>query len=216
MELITHFIDIVLHLDKHLILLVANYGVWIYTILFLIIFSETGLVIFPFLPGDSLLFVAGAVAAIGGMDLGILMGALIVAAVLGNSVNYAIGRMFGERIIAAGRLPFIKPGAVAATQLFYEKHGGKAVVISRFMPLFRTFVPFVAGMAHMNYGRFTAFNVAGASIWVISLCVAGYFLGNVPAIKNNLTLLIIGIIIVSLLPAVIGWLRHRNSANSAG
>ena len=216
MELITHFIDIVLHLDKHLTLLVANYGVWIYVILFCIIFSETGLVIFPFLPGDSLLFVAGAVAAIGGMNIGILMAVLIVAAVLGNSVNYSIGRVFGERIIAAGRLPFIKPGAVTATQLFYEKHGGKAVVISRFMPLFRTFVPFVAGMAHMGYGRFSAFNVAGAVVWVVSLCVAGYLFGNVPVIKNNLSLLIIGIIIVSLLPALIGWLRHRNSAKSAG
>lgn len=216
MDLLAQFIDIVLHLDKHLIFLVQEYGLWIYAILFLIIFGETGFVIFPFLPGDSLLFVAGAVAAIGGMDLGILMIVLIVAAVLGNTVNYTIGRVFGERIVAAGRIPFIKPSAIMATQIFYEQHGGKAVVISRFMPLFRTFVPFVAGMAKMNSARFTLFNVGGAVTWVVSLCVAGYLFGNVPVIKNNLSLLIIGIVAVSLLPAVIGWLRHRNSAKSAG
>jgi membrane-associated protein len=216
MDLLAQFIDIVLHLDKHLIFLVQEYGLWIYAILFLIIFGETGFVIFPFLPGDSLLFVAGAVAAIGGMDLGILMIVLIVAAVLGNTVNYTIGRVFGERIVAAGRIPFIKPSAIMATQIFYEQHGGKAVVISRFMPLFRTFVPFVAGMAKMNSGRFTLFNVGGAVTWVVSLCVAGYLFGNVPVIKNNLSLLVIGIVAVSLLPAVIGWLRHRNSAKSAG
>jgi membrane-associated protein len=165
MELLAQFIDIVLHLDKHLTLLVANYGLWIYVILFLIIFGETGFVVLPFLPGDSLLFVAGAVAAVGGMNLGVLMAVLIVAAILGNTLNYTIGRVFGERIVAAGRIPFIKPSAIAATQLFYEKHGGKAVVISRFMPLFRTFVPFVAGMAHMSYARFTYFNVSGAVLW---------------------------------------------------
>ena len=216
MDLLTQFIDIVLHLDKHLILLVQEYGLWIYAILFLIIFGETGFVVLPFLPGDSLLFVAGAVAAIGGMDLGVLMVVLVIAAILGNTVNYTIGRVFGERIVAAGRIPFIKPSAIMATQLFYEKHGGKAVVISRFMPLFRTFVPFVAGMAKMNSGRFTVFNVAGAVTWVVSLCVAGYLFGNVPVIKNNLSLLIVGIIFVSLLPALIGWLRHRNSVKSAG
>lgn len=216
MDLLAQFIDIVLHLDKHLIFLVQEYGLWIYAILFMIIFSETGFVIFPFLPGDSLLFVAGAVAAIGGMDIGILMLVLIVAAILGNTVNYAIGRVFGERIVAAGRIPFIKPGTIMATQVFYEKHGGKAVVISRFMPLFRTFVPFVAGMAKMNSARYSLFNFVGAAVWVVSLCVAGYLFGNVPVIKNNLSLLIVGIIAVSLLPAVIGWLRHRNSVKSAG
>jgi membrane-associated protein len=216
MELLTHFIDIVLHLDKHLTLLVANYGLWIYAILFLIVFGETGFVVLPFLPGDSLLFVAGAVAAVGGMDLGILIVVLLIAAILGNTVNYMIGRVFGDRIVAAGRVPFIKPSAIAATQIFYAQHGGKAVVISRFMPLFRTFVPFVAGMAKMSYARFTAFNVAGAAAWVLSLCVAGYLFGNVPVIKNNLSLLIIGIVIVSLLPALIGWLRHRNNAKSTG
>lgn len=216
MELLTHFIDIVLHLDKHLTLLVANYGIWIYAILFLIIFSETGLVVLPFLPGDSLLFVAGAVAAVGGMNLGLLIVVLLVAAILGNTVNYTIGRVFGERIIAAGRIPFIKPSAITATQHFYARHGGKAVVISRFMPLFRTFVPFVAGMAKMSHVRFTAFNVVGAAAWVVSLCVGGYLFGNVPVIKNNLFLLIVGIIIISLLPALIAWLRHRNNGKSAG
>lgn len=216
MDLLAQFIDIVLHLDKHLIFMVQEYGLWIYAILFLIVFGETGFVVLPFLPGDSLLFVAGAVAAIGGMDIGVLMVVLFVAAVLGNTVNYTIGRVFGERIVAAGRIPFIKPSAIMATQLFYEKHGGKAVVLSRFMPLFRTFVPFVAGMAKMSYTRFSVFNFVGAAIWVISLCVAGYLFGNVPVIKNNLSLLIVGIVVVSLLPALIGWIRHRNSAKSTG
>ncbi len=211
MDLLAQFIDIVLHLDKHLILLVQEYGLWIYAILFVIVFGETGFVVLPFLPGDSLLFVAGAVAAIGGMDLTVLMVVLIVAAVLGNTVNYTIGRVFGERIVAAGRIPFLKPSAVIATQIFYEKHGGKAVVLSRFMPLFRTFVPFVAGMANMGYSRFTAFNVAGAVIWVVSLCVAGYLFGNVDFIKKNLSLLVVGIVVVSLLPALIGWIRHRRA-----
>lgn len=211
MDLLAQFIDIVLHLDKHLILLVQEYGLWIYAILFVIVFGETGFVVLPFLPGDSLLFVAGAVAAIGGMDLMVLMAVLIVAAVLGNTVNYTIGRVFGERIVAAGRIPFLKPSAVIATQIFYEKHGGKAVVLSRFMPLFRTFVPFVAGMANMGYSRFTAFNVAGAVIWVVSLCVAGYLFGNVDFIKKNLSLLVVGIVVVSLLPALIGWIRHRRA-----
>lgn len=216
MDLLAQFIDIVLHLDKHLIFLVQEYGLWIYAILFLIIFGETGFVVLPFLPGDSLLFVAGAVAAIGGMDIGVLMLVLVVAAILGNSVNYAIGRTFGDRIVAAGHVPFIKPSAILATQIFYEKHGGKAVVLSRFIPLFRTFVPFVAGMARMGYGRFTFFNCTGAAIWVVSLCVAGYLFGNVPIIKNNLSVLIVTIVLVSLLPAVVGWIRHRNSAKSAG
>jgi membrane-associated protein len=216
MDLIAQFIDIVLHLDKHLIMMVQEYGLWIYAILFLIIFGETGFVVLPFLPGDSLLFVAGAVAALGGMNLFLLIALLIAAAVLGNTVNYTVGRIFGERIVAAGRLPFIKPGAIQATQLFYEKHGGKAIVISRFMPLFRSFVPFVAGLGKMSYARFSYFNILGAVLWVVSLCVAGYLFGNVPVVKSNLSLLIVGIIIVSLLPAFIGWLRHRNSGKSAG
>lgn len=215
-QLFAQFVDIVLHLDTHLNLLIAEYGVWIYAILFLIVFSETGLVVFPFLPGDSLLFVAGAVAAVGGMDLGVLMGVLIAAAVLGNTLNYTIGRVFGDRIVAAGRIPFIKPSAILATKIFYEKHGGKAVVLSRFMPLFRTFVPFVAGMARMSYARFTAFNVLGAALWVLALCVAGYLFGNVEVIKKNLSLLILGIVAVSLLPALIGWWRHRRSRDIGG
>lgn len=218
MDILAQFVDIVLHLDTHLTLLIAKYGVWIYAILFAIIFSETGLVIFPFLPGDSLLFVAGAVAAVGNMDLTVLIAVLFVAAVLGNTVNYTIGRVFGDRIVAAGRLPFIKPSAILATKIFYERHGGKAVMLSRFMPLFRTFIPFVAGMARMSYARFTGFNVAGAALWVVLLCVAGYLFGNVEVIKKNLSLLVLGIVAVSLLPALIGWLKHRqrNSAKSTG
>lgn len=209
MEFLAQFVDIVLHLDKHLIVMVQNYGLWIYAILFLIIFGETGFVVLPFLPGDSLLFVAGAVAAIGGMDIGVLMLVLSVAAVLGNTLNYSIGFYFGRRIEATGRIPFLNKDAIHATHLFYAKHGGKAVVLSRFMPLFRTFVPFVAGMAPMGYARFTLFNVVGALTWVVSLCLAGYLFGNIPEIKNNLSLLVIGIVIVSLLPALIGWIQHK-------
>lgn len=216
MEFLTQFVDIVLHLDTHLAAFATQYGAWIYVLLFCIVFGETGLVVLPFLPGDSLLFVAGAVAAVGGMDISVLVISLSLAAVLGNTVNYLIGRIFGERIIAAGRLPFVKPGAIQATHLFYEKHGGKAVLLSRFMPLFRTFVPFVAGMAKMSYARFTFFNLIGAVVWVVSLCVSGYWFGNVPFFKKNLSVLIIAIVAVSLLPAVIGWLRHRTNGRTDG
>lgn len=212
MDFLAQFADVVLHLDVHLAALVQQYGIWIYAILFLIVFGETGFVVLPFLPGDSLLFVAGALAAVGGMDLGVLMLSLTLAAVLGNTVNYTIGRFFGKQVEARGHIPFFNKEAIAKTHAFYEEHGGKAVVLSRFIPLFRTFVPFVAGMGDMGYARFTLFNVVGAVAWVVSLCVAGYLFGNVPFIKNNLSAFVIGIVIVSVLPAVIGWIKHRRSA----
>ena len=211
MELLTQFIDIVLHLDKHLAILVQQYGLWIYGILFVIIFSETGFVVTPFLPGDSLLFVAGALAAIGegGMDIVTLIGVLTLAAVLGNTVNYQIGRFLGPKVFHWENSRFFNRDALVKTHAFYEKHGGKTLVISRFLPLFRTFAPFVAGVGAMSYAKFTMFNLIGALAWVVSLCLAGYWLGNMPWVKANLTLIIVGIIIVSLVPVAVGWLKHR-------
>lgn len=211
-EYLTQFIDIVLHLDKHLAVLVAQYGVWVYAILFAIIFSETGFVVTPFLPGDSLLFVAGALAAVGGMDIGVLMLVLTTAAILGNSLNYAIGRYLGPKVFHWENSRFFNRNALIKTHAFYEKHGGKTLIISRFLPLFRTFAPFVAGIGYMNHARFQMFNIAGAVLWVAALTLAGYWFGNLPLIRNNLSLVIVAIVVVSLLPAVIGWLRHRASA----
>ena len=209
MEYLAAFIDIVLHLDAYLVVLVQQYGVWIYAILFAIIFSETGFVVTPFLPGDSLLFVAGAVAAVGGMNIAILLALLVVAAASGNMLNYHIGRYIGPRVFKWENSLFFNTAALQKTEAFYEKHGGKTLVISRFLPLFRTFAPFVAGVGKMDYLRFCLFNLIGAGLWVISLLLAGYFFGNLPWVKQNLSFVIVGIVVVSLLPAFAGWLRHR-------
>ena len=211
MELLAQFIDIVLHLDRHLVALVQEYGVWVYAILFAIIFSETGFVVTPFLPGDSLLFVAGAVAASGAMDVNLLVFLLVVAAVAGNSVNYAIGRWLGKRFFTDRGSRWLNPRHLEKAHAFYEEHGGKAVIISRFLPLVRTYIPFVAGLGAMEPGRYTAFNVAGGVLWVASLCYAGFFFGNIPWIKGNLTLIIVGIIVVSLVPVVWAWLKSRKA-----
>lgn len=211
MELLAQFIDIVLHLDKHLAVLVQQYGPWIYAILFVIIFSETGFVVFPFLPGDSLLFVAGALAAIGegGMDIFVLVGVLFAGAALGNMVNYQIGRYLGPKVFHWENSRFFNKAALLKTHAFYEQHGGKTLVMSRFLPLFRTFAPFVAGIGAMGYARFTLFNLIGAFAWVLSLSLLGYWFGNMPWIKQNLSAVIIGIIAISLLPVAIGYFRHK-------
>ena len=211
MEYFSAFLDIVLHLDKHLALLVQQYGVWIYAILFAIIFSETGLVVIPFLPGDSLLFVAGALAAVGGMDISLLVVVLVLAATTGNMLNYQIGRFIGPRVFKWENSLFFNKAALQKTEAFYDKHGGKTLVISRFLPLLRTFAPFVAGVGRMAYWRFSVFNLLGALLWVVSLTLAGFFFGNLPWIKQNLSVVIIGIIAVSLLPVFIGWLQHRKA-----
>ena len=211
MDLLAQFLDIVLHLDRHLVAMVQEYGVWIYAILFAIIFSETGFVVTPFLPGDSLLFVAGAVAASGGMNVHLLVFLLVIAAITGNMVNYAIGRWLGKRFFIDKGSRWLNPKHLEAAHAFYDKHGGKAVVISRFLPIVRTYIPFVAGLGAMDPARFTLFNVVGAVLWVGSLCYAGFFFGNIPWIKGNLTLIIVGIIVVSLLPLVWAWLRSRRS-----
>jgi membrane-associated protein len=208
-EIIAQFIDIVLHLDVHLALLVQQYGLWVYAILFAIIFSETGFVVLPFLPGDSLLFVAGALAAVGGMNIGVLILVLTLAAVSGNSVNYAIGRYIGPRVFQWPDSRWFNRSALEKTHAFYEHHGGKTVVISRFLPLIRSFAPFVAGIGAMNAARFSAFNVSGALLWVGSLTLAGYWLGNLPLVKNNLSAMVLGIVAVSLIPVVVAWWRQR-------
>lgn len=210
MEIIAQFIDIVLHLDKHLALLVAEYGVWIYAILFAIVFCETGLVVTPFLPGDSLLFVAGALAATGGMDIQVLIAVLLTAAVLGDNVNYAIGRWTGSHILRWGEgSRFFNRSAYDKTHAFYERYGPMTMTMARFIPLVRTFAPFVAGVARMTYPRYFAFDFLGAVLWVFSLTLAGYWFGNLPVVKNNLSLVIVAIIAISVLPIAIGWLRQR-------
>jgi len=210
-EFLAALLDIALHLDQHLQALVSEHGAWIYLILFLIVFCETGLVVTPFLPGDSLLFVAGTVAAAGGMDIHLLVVLLIIAAVLGDAVNYAVGHYIGPRIFSHSESRWLNPKHLQRAHDFYEKYGGKTIIIARFVPIIRTYAPFVAGAASMTYTRFAFYNISGAVLWVVSLGYAGYFFGNLPLIKNNLTLVIIGIIILSILPGIIEILRHRRS-----
>jgi len=209
-ELLAPLIDLVVHLDDHLQALVANYGAWVYLILFLIVFCETGLVVTPFLPGDSLLFVAGAIAAGGGMNIHLLVLLLFIAAVLGDAVNYSIGHYIGPRLLKDRNSRWLNPRHLERAHAFYERHGGKTIIIARFVPIVRTYAPFVAGAASMPYPRFALYNITGAALWVTSLAYAGYFFGNIPVIKNNLTLVIITIIIVSILPGIFEYLRHRN------
>ncbi|WP_437882701.1 DedA family protein [Pseudomonas sp. LRF_L74] len=202
-------LDLILHLDAYLDLLVRNYGVWIYAILFLVIFCETGLVVMPFLPGDSLLFIAGALCANGAMDPMLLGGLLFIAAVSGDSLNYLIGRTSGERLFRNPKSKIFRRDYLLRTQAFYAKHGGKTITLARFLPILRTFAPFVAGIGHMHYPRFLGFSVLGSVLWVGGLVTLGYFFGNVPFIKHNLSLLVIFIILLSILPMAIGFIRHR-------
>lgn len=209
LPLLNQFIDLVLHLDQHLAVLVQQHGTLIYAILFAIIFCETGLVVCPFLPGDSLLFVAGALAATGGMNIAVLCAVLFCAAVLGDNTNYWIGHTIGPRAFRWEHSRFFNQAALLKTHAFYEKHGGMTVIIARFIPLARTFAPFVAGVARMTYVRFFTYDLAGGAIWIGSLTLAGYWFGNMPLVKDNLSLVIIVIIVFSLLPAILGFLRHR-------
>ena len=202
-------LDLILHLDVYLDLLVTNYVPWIYAILFLVIFCETGLVVMPFLPGDSLLFIAGAVAAGGGMDPVLLGGLLMLAAILGDSTNYVIGRTAGERLFSNPNSKIFRRDYLQKTHDFYDRHGGKTVTMARFLPIIRTFAPFVAGVARMPYPRFFGFSVFGTILWVGGLVTLGYFFGNVPFIKKNLSLLVVGIILLSLVPMIVGLVRSR-------
>jgi len=209
-ELLTTLLDVVLHLDRHLQLLVANYGSWIYGILFLIIFCETGLVLTPFLPGDSLLFVAGTVAAAGDMYVHGLFAALAAASFLGDNTNYWIGRFIGPRVFRREKSLLFNPEHLTRTQRFYDRYGAKTVFLARFVPIVRTFAPFVAGIGRMRYQRFVFYSFSGSIVWVGLLTYVGFFFGNVPVVKQNLSLvIIIVIILISISPGVIEYLRHR-------
>jgi membrane-associated protein len=209
MEILLWFWDLVVHLDVHLAALLQKHGPWVYAILFAIIFCETGLVVTPVLPGDSLLFVAGALGATGGIDVHLLALSLIVAAVLGNTVNYSIGHYLGPKVFHWENSRFFNRKALDRAHAFYERHGGMTIVITRFVPFLRTFAPFVAGIAQMSYVRFTIYNLVGAVLWVLSLTYAGYWFGNVPVVKDNLTVVILSLVGLSLLPLVFEYLRQR-------
>ena len=212
MELLSGFLDLVLNLDRHLQWLVATHGAWIYAILFLVIFCETGLVVTPFLPGDSLLFVAGTLAAVGSLYVHDLFLALAAASFLGDNTNYWIGRYAGPRVFSRKSSRLFNPGHLARTQRFYDQYGAKTIFFARFIPIVRTFAPFVAGIGRMHYARFLFYSFSGSIAWVGSLTYAGYYFGNVPAVKENLTLAIVVIVLLSILPGVVEYLRHRRNS----
>lgn len=216
----SELIDFVLHIDQHLIVLSTTYGNWLYALLFLIVFCETGLVITPFLPGDSLLFASGAVAALGGLNVHILAALLLLAAILGDAVNFAIGKYFGTKLFANPNSRIFRREYLDKTHAFYAKYGGKTIIIARFVPIIRTFAPFVAGMGRMDYPRFVFYNCLGAVLWVGSLCYAGYFFGSHPWVQKNFGAVVLGIIVISVLPMVyeIGkayLLRHKTPEGDA-
>ncbi len=212
MELVAALWDFLMHLDAHLAAFIAEHGVWVYALLFAIVFCETGLVVTPFLPGDSLLFVVGALAAAGGMDIVLVMVLLVAAALSGDNVNYWIGRWAGPKVFRAEDSRWFNRQHLERTHVFYERHGGKAIILARFVPIVRTYVPFVAGIGAMPYARFLAFSVAGALLWVVSLCLAGYWFGNIPLVKDNLAVAIMVIVAVSVLPIAVEFLRTRRRA----
>ena len=206
MEFFTHLLDFILHLNTHLSTVVEHFGLWTYAILFLLIFLETGIVFAPFLPGDSLLFATGSLAVFTSINVHLIVVLLIIAAFLGDTCNYWIGHWFGEKLVKKG---IIKQKYIDKTHAFFERHGGKTIIIARFVPVVRTFAPFVAGMGEMAYRRFMIYNLSGACLWVILVTYAGYFFGNVPIVKNNFSVVVLIIIILSIMPAVIEIIRHR-------
>jgi membrane-associated protein len=210
MELLVWFWDVVVHLDRHLAVFVAQHGAWVYALLFAIVFCETGLVVTPFLPGDSLLFVAGTIAAAGGMDIAAVMATLVAAALCGDNANYWIGRWVGPKVFHYEKSRWFNPLYLARAHAFYERHGGKTIVIARFVPIVRTYVPFVAGVGIMPYLRYLSFCVLGALVWVVSLCLAGYWFGNIPLVKNNLTIVILAIVLLSISPGIVAWMKGRS------
>jgi membrane-associated protein len=212
MDLLWLLVDVVLHLDRHLSEIIQQYGVWTYLILFLIVFCETGLVVTPFLPGDSLLFAVGTFAALGALDLGLVIALLSAAAILGDSVNYAIGAKVGPRVFRREGVRFLNRKHLDRTHEFYERYGAKTIVIARFVPIVRTFAPFVAGIGRMRYGHFLFYNAAGG---LLSLVLGGYLFGNIPVVRRNFSLVIFAIIVLSILPGVIEMWRHRRRAGSA-
>jgi len=211
MELIKSLIDLFLHLDEYLSAIITQYGAWTYAILFVVIFVETGLVIMPFLPGDSLLFAAGTFAALGALNIWVLIGLMIIAAVLGDAVNYTIGHYLGER---AYNIKWIKREYLEKTHAFFEKHGGKAIFLARFVPIVRTFAPFVAGIGKMTYGHFATYNIVGGVTWVMTFSLLGYFFGNIPFVKANFEFVIVAIILVSVVPMFVEWWKARREAKA--
>ena len=209
MDIIIYLVDFFVHLDKYLPVIIQSFGIWAYVIVFLVIFCETGLVVAPILPGDSLLFALGSIAALGALNLELLLILLCIAAIAGNTVNYTIGHFLGPKVFHYEDNRFFKKEYLVKTHKFYEKHGGKTIIITRFMPIVRTFAPFVAGIGAMTYTKFTLYNVIGGVAWVCTFLLGGYFFGNIPSVKNNFTLVILAIIIVSIMPGVIEYWRRR-------
>jgi membrane-associated protein len=209
-EFLAGLVDVILHLDRHLEWLVANYGAWIYAILFAIVFCETGLVVAPFLPGDSLLFVAGTLAAAGNMYVHGLFATLAAASFLGDNTNYWIGRYVGPRVFTREGSRFLNPAHLARTQGFYDRYGASTIFLARFVPIVRTFAPFVAGIGHMRYGRFLFYSFSGSVAWVGSLTYAGYYFGAIPIVKQNLTLAIVVVVLLSITPGIVEYFRHRS------
>ena len=212
MNLLLYLIDIILHMDKYLGQIIQEYGTWTYLLLFFVIFIETGVVIFPFLPGDSLLFAAGTFAGLGYLNIGILFVLLSIAAIAGDTVNYWIGHAIGPRAFS-GNIRFLKKEYMDRTHAFYEKHGGKTIIIARFIPIIRTFAPFVAGVGEMTYGKFISYNVIGGVAWVALFTFGGYFFGNLPIVQENFSFVILAIIFISVLPGIIEFIRGRMKPN---
>nr|WP_309576335.1 DedA family protein [Moraxella osloensis] len=202
-------VDFILHIGDHLQELVKNYGNWIYAILFAIVFCETGLVVLPFLPGDSMLFAAGTIAAVGDMNIFVLMGLLIVAAILGDFVNFEIGKHFGQKLFSNPNSKIFKQSYLQQTHDYYEKYGGRTIIIARFIPIVRTFAPFVGGMGNMNYAQFARYNIVGAVLWVVSFTPLGYFFGQLPFVKEHFSWIMIAIIVFSVVPMIVEIIRHR-------
>jgi len=209
MEFLKKIVDIALHLDRYLSAIIQQYGIWTYAILFVVIFIETGFVIMPFLPGDSLLFAAGTFAALKALDIRLLLLLLSAAAVIGDTVNYWVGHRLGPKVFRNENARFFKKEYLERTHAFYEKHGGKTIIIARFVPIIRSFAPLIAGVGRMSYGRFLSFNVIGGVGWVLLLTGAGYFFGNIPLVKNNYSLAIVAIIAISTVPIAVEYVRHR-------
>lgn len=207
--------DLLLHIDKHLDVIIAQYGFWAYGLLFAIVFAETGLVVAPFLPGDSLLFIAGAYCATGHFDIGVLCLGLLLAAVAGNTVNYFIGRWIGHRVFSS-QSAWIDQNALRKTHSFYEKHGGKTIILARFLPIIRTFAPFIAGVSEMNFARFQLFNIAGAGLWIVGLVAAGYFFGNIPLIRQNLNIIVLIGVGAAALPILLAGLYKLLKSKKKG
>jgi membrane-associated protein len=215
MEMIVKFFDMLLHLDKYIDLLIRDYGMWTYLIFFIIVFCETGLVVTPFLPGDSLLFVAGTFAALGSLNLTWLLVLLTIAAILGDTINYWIGNYIGPKVFQMQNSRVFRKEYLDRTHQFYEKYGPITIVIGRFIPIIRTFAPFLAGVGSMTYGKFLVYNVVGGILWIASFTLGGYFFGNLPFVKKNFTLVIVAIIVISVMPTVIEYLRQRRQAKAA-